>query len=129
MSLLGVRSSSRVPPGLLASQCGYTSRRAQGRLREPLENLKRADGVIITHAIATDELIEANVERCGELVEQSLAMCTSLAPEIGYDKAAAVAKEAFRTGKTVRQVAIEMGVLDEERLQKVLDPASMTEPH
>ena len=49
--------------------------------------------------------IEANRERCESLVEQSLAMCTSLAPLIGYDKAADIAKESFKTGKTVRQVA------------------------
>ena len=51
--------------------------------------------------------IEANRERCEALVEQSLAMCTSLAPIIGYDKAADIAKESFKTGKTVRQVATE----------------------
>src|SRR5882672_7199056 len=47
--------------------------------------------------------LQANRQCCEELVEQSLAMCTSLAPLIGYDKAADIAKEAFRTGKTVRQ--------------------------
>ncbi len=72
--------------------------------------------------------IEANVERCEELVEQSLAMCTSLAPRIGYDKAAAIAKEAHETGKTVRQVALEKKVLSEEELNQALDPRQMTEP-
>ncbi len=94
-----------------------------------LESIRLLTSAARTFAEKCVEGIEANVERCAELVEQSLAMCTSLAPEIGYDKAAAVAKEAFRAGKTVRQVAIEMGVLDEKRLQEVLDPASMTEPH
>ena len=73
--------------------------------------------------------IEANKERCGELVEQSLAMCTSLAPLIGYDKAAMIAKEAFKTGKTVREVALEKGVLGEDELSQALDAMSMTEPH
>lgn len=72
--------------------------------------------------------IEANVERCEELIEGSLAMCTSLAPLIGYDKAAAIAKEAFNTGKTVRQVAMEQKVLSEAELNKALDPMSMTKP-
>ncbi len=72
--------------------------------------------------------IEANRERCEELVEQSLAMCTSLAPKIGYDNAAAIAKEAFRTGKTVRQVALEKGVLSEAELNETLDAKRMTEP-
>ena len=72
--------------------------------------------------------IEANEERCRELIEGSLAMCTSLAPKIGYDKAAAIAKEAFATGKTVRQVAKEMKVLPEEELDKTLDAMAMTRP-
>jgi fumarate hydratase class II len=72
--------------------------------------------------------LEANRPRCAELIEQSLAMCTSLAPLIGYDAAAAIAKEAAATGKTVRQVALEKRVLDEKTLAKVLDPRSMTEP-
>jgi len=73
--------------------------------------------------------LEANRQRCEELVEQSLAMCTSLAPLIGYDRAAEIAKEAYRTGKTVRQVCLEKQVLPAEKLNEVLDPAGMTEPH
>jgi fumarate hydratase, class II len=72
--------------------------------------------------------IEANVERCQELIEGSLAMCTSLAPLIGYDKAAAIAKEAYQTGKTVRQVAREHKVLSDAELDKALDPMRMTKP-
>jgi fumarate hydratase class II len=72
--------------------------------------------------------LQANTERCGELVEQSLAMCTSLAPLIGYDKAAAIAKEAHQTGKTVRQVAKEKSGLTEAQLKQALDPHRMTEP-
>ncbi len=72
--------------------------------------------------------IVANEERCKELIEGSLAMCTSLAPLVGYDKAAAIAKEAFKTGKTVREVAREQKVLSDEELEKALDPMSMTKP-
>ena len=72
--------------------------------------------------------IEADEERAKELVEQSLAMCTSLAPVIGYDRAAAIAKKAFAGGKTVREVALEEKVLPEERLNELLDARSMTEP-
>ncbi len=72
--------------------------------------------------------IEPNRERCEELVEQSLAMCTSLAPKIGYDNAAAIAKEAFSTGKTVRDVAMAKGVLSESELNDTLDARRMTEP-
>ena len=51
--------------------------------------------------------IQANRERCAEIIEQSQAMCTALAPEIGYDAAAQIAKESFASGKTVRQIAQE----------------------
>jgi fumarate hydratase, class II len=72
--------------------------------------------------------LEANAERCAALVEQSLAMCTSLAPIIGYDKAADIAKESFKTGKTVRQIALERKVMPEADLKKALDPMRMTQP-
>jgi len=72
--------------------------------------------------------IEADARRCGELIEQSLAMCTSLAPKIGYDAAAAIAKEAYATGRTVRQVAESRGVLSRQKLDALLDPRAMTEP-
>ena len=72
--------------------------------------------------------IEANEARCAELIEGSLAMCTSLAPLIGYDEAAALAKEAFASGKTVRAVAREQKVLRDEELDNALDPMSMTRP-
>jgi len=72
--------------------------------------------------------IEVNRERCEGLVEQSLAMCTSLAPLIGYDKAAEVAKESFKTGKTVRQIAAEKKLLSDADLAKAMDAKRMTQP-
>ena len=72
--------------------------------------------------------IKADRKRCEDMIEQSLAMCTVLAPIIGYDAAAKIAKEAYETGKTVRQVALEKKVLPEDELNRVLDPMSMTEP-
>jgi fumarate hydratase class II len=74
------------------------------------------------------EGITANEERCKSLIEQSLAMCTALAPEIGYEAAAKLAKEAYRSGKTVREVAKAQQVLPEARLNELLDPWRMTEP-
>ncbi len=74
------------------------------------------------------EGIKANEERCKSLIEESLAMCTALAPEIGYEAAAKLAKEAYKSGKTVRQVAREQQVLPEKRLTQLLDPWRMTEP-
>ena len=52
--------------------------------------------------------VEPEVKRCNELIEWSLAMCTALAPRIGYDAAAAIAKKAFASGKVVRQVALDL---------------------
>jgi fumarate hydratase class II len=70
----------------------------------------------------------ANEERCQELVEKSLALCTPLAPEIGYDKAAHLAHLAFESGRTVREVALESGILPEEKLLKILNAEEMTRP-
>jgi len=72
--------------------------------------------------------IEVDAERAQGLVEGSLAMVTSLAPVIGYDRAAEIAKEAFKTGKTVREICEEQKVLPADELAAVLDPQSMTEP-
>jgi fumarate hydratase class II len=66
-------------------------------------------------------------DRGPALVEQGLMLATALAPEIGYDAAAALAKEAFKTGRTIRELATERGIAA-DRLDDLLDPASMTEP-
>jgi fumarate hydratase class II len=63
-----------------------------------------------------------------EMVERGLAICTSLAPIIGYDAAANISKEAYRTGKTVREVAREQTQLSEEDLDRILNPENMTKP-
>jgi fumarate hydratase class II len=84
--------------------------------------------------------MEANKPGCERQVEQSLAMVTSLNPLIGYDAAAAVAKEAFKSGKTVRELCLEKmkagalkrkegdKVVTEAELDAALNPRSMTEP-
>jgi fumarate hydratase, class II len=63
-----------------------------------------------------------------EMVERGLAIGTALAPVIGYDAAANIAKEASKTGKTIREVAREKTKLTEEELDRILDPANMTKP-
>jgi fumarate hydratase class II len=72
--------------------------------------------------------ITANKARCEELVELSMALVTSLAPRIGYDRAAEIAKESVATGKTVRQLCLEKKVLPKAELDRALDPVAMTEP-
>ncbi len=72
--------------------------------------------------------LEPNREACEAAVEKSLSMVTSLNPLIGYEKASALAKEAFKTGKTIRQLCLEKDILPAETLQEALDPMRMTEP-
>lgn len=75
------------------------------------------------------EEMEANEEACVASVEKSLSMVTSLNPHIGYEKASALAKEAFKTGKTIRELCTEQNILPPDVLKAALDPMSMTEPH
>ena len=72
--------------------------------------------------------LEADRKHCASLVERSLMLSTPLAPVIGYDKAAALAKKAFAENKTIREVALEAKVLSAKELDKLLDVRSMTEP-
>ncbi len=94
-------------------------------LLQSIRLLARAAAVFADRCAAG---IEPDRQRCAQLVEQSLAMCTSLAPRIGYDAAAEVAKEAFKTGKTVRQVARERKLMPDAELDALLDPRGMTHP-
>ncbi len=72
--------------------------------------------------------IRADEERCRELVEQSLMSVTALTDYIGYEQAARLAKKAVEERKTIRAVVLEEGAMDEEQLDRVLDPTPMTEP-
>jgi len=67
-------------------------------------------------------------ERGPEMVERGLAICTGLVPLIGYDASAAIAKQAAKSGRTVREVAREVTSLTAEQLDAALDPFKMTEP-
>jgi len=72
--------------------------------------------------------ITANVEILQRYAESSPAIATKLNPIIGYEKAAEIAKEAGLTGKTVKQLVIEKGILSPEEAEKVLDPRHLTSP-
>jgi len=65
--------------------------------------------------------IEANRERCTSSLEQSLALATAFVPAIGYDRAAALAREAYEKNKTIREVALEKRVMPEEEIDKILN--------
>ena len=72
--------------------------------------------------------ITANEERCRELVENSVGIVTTLAPVIGYQRAADIAKKALKQNRPVREIILEEKIMEAEELSRVLDPVSMTEP-
>lgn len=72
--------------------------------------------------------LTADRERATGLVEQSLAMVTALAPVIGYDRAAKIAKVSYETRRTVRELVLEENILPKEQVEQLLDPWSQTEP-
>ncbi len=72
--------------------------------------------------------LEVNEERCKELIDQSLMMVTSLAPLVGYEQSATLAKDAFKLNTTIRQLCLDRKILPAEELDKALDPMSMTHP-
>jgi fumarate hydratase class II len=93
-----------------------------------LENIRLLTNVVRAFQDKCVSGITANRERCEELVEYSMAMVTSLVPMIGYDRAAEIAKESAKTGKTVRELCREKQVLPEADLNRALDPVEMTKP-
>jgi fumarate hydratase class II len=94
-------------------------------LLQSIELLAKACEVFARRCVAG---LEADREKCNSNLELSLSNCTVLAPVIGYDKAAKIAKVAFQTNRTVRQVALEISGLDKARLDELLDPARQTAP-
>ena len=92
-------------------------------LLQSIELLAAASRVFAQRCVAG---LEADAEKCVANIEQSLAMCTTLAPAIGYDKAAKIAKTAYETGRTVREVALEVSGLDKTKVEELLDPRRQT---
>jgi len=72
--------------------------------------------------------IEANRERIAELMERSLMLVTALAPHIGYDRAAQIAKQAHRDGTTLKETALALGFVTEDEFQRWVRPERMTRP-
>ncbi|MGH7232688.1 MAG: aspartate ammonia-lyase, partial [Nitrospiraceae bacterium] len=94
-------------------------------LLQSIEMLGRASANFAARCI---EGLSADEARCQNSIEQSLAMCTALAPAVGYDAAAKIAKEAYQTGRTVREVARSRQILPDDQLNTLMDPWRMTEP-
>jgi aspartate ammonia-lyase len=72
--------------------------------------------------------LAANPERCQYYAENSTSVVTVLNPHIGYLKAAEIAKEYLKSGKSIRQIVLEKGLLTSEQLDKVFDLRAMTDP-
>ena len=94
-------------------------------LFQSIETLTSAVSTLIDNCITG---ITANEEHCRNLVENSIGIITVINPYVGYEKAASIAKEAQRTGKSVKELLLEKGIFTEEELKKILDPYNMTEP-
>ena len=93
-------------------------------LLESIELLSNASSTLRERCV---EGIEADAERARELAEANLIVVTALNPHIGYDNGALVAKEAFASGRTIRELVLEKGLMDAEELDRVLDIKRMTE--
>lgn len=94
-------------------------------LLHELEILRTATDVMIRFCIRG---LTANAERCQMYAENSTSVVTVLNPHIGYLKAAEIAKEYLKSGKPIRQLVLEKGLLTQEQLEKVFDLRGMTEP-
>jgi aspartate ammonia-lyase len=95
------------------------------RLQQNIELLSNVAKVFAHKCI---DGITANVDLLLKYAESSPAISTKLNPIIGYEKAAEIAKEAGQTGKSVKQIVIEKGILSAEEAEKVLDPKHLTAP-
>lgn len=114
--------------------CGATGGQFQLNIMMPvlghtvLESVRLMAAATKAFADLCVQGMEANREMCLAGVEKSLSMVTGLNPYIGYQQAAALAKEAFATGKTIRELCREKRILPDDQLEKALDPWRMTKP-
>ncbi|MFW6299026.1 MAG: aspartate ammonia-lyase [Bacillota bacterium] len=90
-----------------------------------LDILRRGVSTYRTKAI---EGITVNKDKCVSYVERSSGVVTALSPHIGYEKSAAIAKEAMNTGKTIREIVVQEGLLSNEEIDVILDIRNMTKP-
>ncbi|WP_422447507.1 aspartate ammonia-lyase [Thermoanaerobacterium sp. DL9XJH110] len=114
----------------LAAQAGQLELNAMlpliaHNLLESLELMERAVNIFIDRCVSG---ITANRERCKKLLDQSFSTLTALTPHIGYEAATEVARKARSEGLSVRQAVLELGLMDEEQLDKVLRPYELTKP-
>ena len=94
-----------------------------GNLLESIETLANACDILRRHCV---EGIEADEERCREHVESSTALATALLPAIGHERAAEVVAEAAATGRSIRRVIVDDGLMSEEEFEQLITPEAVT---
>ena len=94
-------------------------------LFESLETLSHAISTLVDNCIIG---ITANEDHCLELLEESVGIATALCPYIGYKKSAEIAKSSLKTGIPIRKLVLKNGILTKEKLDSILNPATMTNP-
>jgi aspartate ammonia-lyase len=90
-----------------------------------LEMLKRGCHVLENRGIKD---ITTNAERCRELVLNSVGIVTALNPIIGYEKSAEIAKQALEKGESVRDIVLDKGLVDRDKLEKILSVENLMQP-
>ena len=94
-------------------------------LFESLETLSHAISTLVDNCIIG---ITANEDHCLELLEESVGIATALCPYIGYKKSAEIAKSSLKTGIPIRKLVLKNSILTKEKLDSILNPATMTNP-
>ena len=93
-----------------------------------LESLKILGNVIGAFRKNCVVGIEANVERCSDMVHNSFGLCTAMLPHIGYSPSSAIVKEAIASGRSVKELVHEKGLITDREMEIILDPVNMTSP-
>ncbi len=116
------------------SVCGAAGGQFQLNIMMPvmgdcvLESIRLMSHALIAFTEKCLNEMEANAEACEGAIERSLSLVTALNPIVGYEQAAALAKEAFKTGKSIRDLCLEKKILPENELREALDPRKMIRP-
>ena len=124
----------QVIAGDLAVTLGVENGQFELNVMEPVMAFNMFNSLnYITRAVDTfvDKLLidlKPNVEQCQKWLDNSVGIVTALLPHIGYEKSAELAREAYTTGKPIREIILERGILSKEKLEHILSPRQMTHP-
>ena len=124
----------QVIAGDLAVTLGVENGQFELNVMEPVMAFNMFNSLnYITRAVNTfvDKLLiglEPNVEQCQKWLDKSVGIVTALLPHIGYEKSAELAREAYTTGKPIREIILDRGILSKEKLEHILSPRQMTHP-